>query len=351
MGKRIILADTEETVLSALELKFIFELRSMAEQIDIEIISDTVFFNEYFTTPRKADVLICGESMYSQDLRRHDIGKIFILCEGQTEGKTEELNTVRINKYSTNPGTILARAMKEFGDGFTITNADTIVALVYSANGGAGKTTIAMGICRKLADDYKKVLYINAERINSFQACLGSQFTIPNSSVGELSTLSGDSFSKLKKIIKNDGFDYLPPFSAALSSLGLSFSVYEKIIEAAKKSKEYDVIVVDTDSVYDEEKARLITNADRVLLIANKTRFSIFSLNRLLSNINYSNSAKYFFVWNDKENNDEEHILMNDIKPEFVTSSGVAYIEPQQRIHLSEIALRGDIQKTAYLLI
>ena len=165
MGKRIILADTEETVLSALELKFVFELRSMAEQIDIEIISDTVFFNEYFTTPRKADVLICGESMYSQDLRRHDIGKIFILCEGQTEGKTEELNTVRINKYSTNPGTILARAMKEIGDGFTMTNADTIVALVYSANGGAGKTTIAMGICRKLADDYKKVLYISTGRI------------------------------------------------------------------------------------------------------------------------------------------------------------------------------------------
>ena len=76
---RIILAETEEKVLQALEFKLLYELRDNAE---LEVISNADYFREFFSTQQRADILICGQMMFSHDLRRHDINKIFMLSDG-----------------------------------------------------------------------------------------------------------------------------------------------------------------------------------------------------------------------------------------------------------------------------
>lgn len=52
-------------------------------------------------------------------------------------------------------------------------------------------------------------------------------------------------YSDIKHVIRKELFSYLPPFKAALMSLGINYSIYEKIILSAKKSGDYDYIVVD----------------------------------------------------------------------------------------------------------
>lgn len=341
---RIILAETEETVISALENKFIFDLR---DEIDLEVITETDYFNEFFSKPQKADILVCGETMYSQDIKRHDIGKVFLLCENAASGNTAELDVERVNKYS-NPNAVKSQVLRGVSGP---TENQPIIVAVCSANGGAGKTTLALSICENFANDYKRVLYIDAERINTFHTCFNSKATLPNTIIGELATAGKDVFHKLKNVIKKENFDYLPPFSVALSSIGIDMSIYEKIALSARASKEYDVIVVDTDSVFDEYKASLITKADRVLMVVNQTKASVFAMNTLLSNMNCNDKTKYFFVCNNFDASKENALKSSDVKPQFVISESIAHVENQEELSKEKLAMRGDIQKSAYLLM
>lgn len=342
---KIILAETEKTVLHALEFKLLYELRDSAE---LEIISDAAYFDKFFSSQQRADILICGQSLFSQNLKRHDIGKIFLLCEGSNEGMTSELDVEPVNKYS-NPKVVMDQVLK--GTSFRQNKNEPVIVLVYSACGGAGKTTVSMGICAAMAKDFKRVLYINAERINTFQNKLHGSANIPNSMIKDLAHPGDDIYQRIKHVIRKDGFDYLPPFSVAISSMGLSFNVYEKIALSAKNSRDYDVIVIDTDPVFDENKASLIAKADRVLIVLNQTRSSVFATNTLLSNMNSGDSSKFFFVCNAYDSKKYNAILSNDITPKFTVSENISYFDDAESFELGQLAAQGDIQKTAYLLI
>lgn len=342
---RIILAETEEKVLQALEFKLLYELRDNAE---LEVISNADYFREFFSTQQRADILICGQMMFSHDLRRHDINKIFMLSEGGPSDTESEAGVEQVNKYS-NPNIIIDQILK--GTNLRQNNSEPITVLIYSANGGTGKTTVALGICAAMAKDYKRVLYINAERINTFQNRLHGSANIPNSMIKELMHPGEDIYQRIKHIIRKDGFDYLPPFSVAISSMGLSFSMYEKIALSAKNSRDYDVIVIDTDSVFDENKASLITKSDRVFVVLNQTKTSVFATNALLSNMNSADSSKFFFICNAYDSKKENAILSKDTVPRFTVSENIAYIEDVENMELGQLAMHNDMQKTAYLMI
>ena len=61
---------------------------------------------------------------------------------------------------------------------------------------------------------------------------------------------------------------------------------------------EYDVIVVDTDSTFDNEKAALIASADKVIMVVDQTRKSVYSMNTIMRNMNCTDKDKYFFICN-----------------------------------------------------
>ena len=58
-------------------------------------------------------------------------------------------------------------------------------------------------------------------------------------------------------------------------SAGLSKNIYMDIAVSAKKSGEYDYIVADTDSVFDEFKADLLNVADKVIFVTKQNRMSV----------------------------------------------------------------------------
>ena len=64
-------------------------------------------------------------------------------------------------------------------------------------------------------------------------------------------------YAAIKHTIRNEMFSYLPPFRASLLSLGLEYSVYEKIALSAKNTGEYDFIVIDAENSFDENLTRL----------------------------------------------------------------------------------------------
>lgn len=344
----IILADTDEKFLTPLELKFLEELDDNA---DLEIITESSFFKEYFSSPKSASVLVVSEDLYSSELQKHNINSIFVLTEDTDEGGTEDLGINKIFKYTS------TKEIYKQVTALSPINADsnkekeTTVVLVYSASGGVGKSTIALGISEALAKGFNKVLYINAQRINYFEHYLTNNATIPNSAVAEFSNNSGNLFGRISHVIRNENFDYLPPFSMALASIGLNFSVYSEIIKSAKATKQYDVIIVDTDTTFDKEKADLITISDKVLMVLEQTNNSVCATNTLLKNISFNDSEKYYFICNNFDENNPNALMSNHNKQSFIVNEYVKHFENFDSLSIADLSKQPDIQKVSYLLI
>ena len=79
---KIIIADTDISYIIPLQQKFIEEY---FEKIDLEIISEPSYYEHFFASPQKADVLIVSEGLYTPAIQRHNIGSIFLMTEQYAE--------------------------------------------------------------------------------------------------------------------------------------------------------------------------------------------------------------------------------------------------------------------------
>ena len=128
---------------------------------------------------------------------------------------------------------------------------------------------------------------MNADRLQSFQWMLENGEPIRDASVyAGLSGNLGNVYRIVRHVIRKEGFSYLPPFKAALMSLGIPYRVFALLAEAARKEQEYDYIVIDADSVFDEEKAALMQLADKILIVTKQTEYAVKATNELIQKEN-----------------------------------------------------------------
>ncbi len=348
---RIIIADTDESYIVPLQLKFV---EDFYDKIDLEIITDKEYFDELFSVSQKADILIVSEELYDISMQRHNISYVFLMTEQNEEEQTADLNVNRIFKY-TSIKEIFNEIIGKSAEIFNIEKAakkETQVVLVYSACGGVGKTTVAMGVSACLEKNYKKVLYLNADYLQSFQRILDNQTPISASDVyAKLASVSDDIYNDIKHVIRKEQFSYLPPFKAALISLGLNYSIYEKLVLSAKRSNEYDYIVIDADSAFDEYKARLFGIADKVIIVTEQTASAVYATNALVSNVTGMNGEKYIFVCNNF-NKDEENALISPLMiMKFTVSDYIEHLNRYDQIKCADLVKDNGIQKVAFLVM
>lgn len=348
---RVIIADTNYDYIIPLQLKFIEEFY---EKIELEIITDKDYYNELFSNPQKADILIVAENLYDLSLQRHDINNIFLMTEQyDEEGHTVNLKVNRIYKY-TSVKEILNEIKSKSAEVLNLSideKKETQIVLVHSANGGVGKTTLSMGMCACLTKNYKRVLYINACRLQFFQRMLENQSSISGSDVySNLVNPNENTYKDIKHVIRKEFFYYLPPFKAALMSLGLKYSLYAKIIMGAKTSADYDYIIVDTDTSFDEEKVKLYDIADKVIIVTRQNSASVYATNILVSNMNRSNSDKYIFVCNDFDEERDNALISPNMTMRFSVSNYVEHIEHYDQLKAVDLSKISSIKKTAFLI-
>lgn len=347
---RIIIADTDSSYIAPLQLRFVEEF---FEKIDLEIITDQAFFESTFSAPQKAEILIVSEDLYDSTLQKHNIEHIFLMMEQHEEDQTDELNVNRIFKYTS---------IKEIFNEITGMSADVLkikkevqetqVVMFYSASGGTGKTTVAMGIAASLTKNYKRVLYINASRLQVFQQMLNNHSAITDASVyAKLASATDSVYSDIKHVIRKELFSYLPPFKAALMSLGLNYSVYAKIITSARKSGDYDFIVVDADVAFDEDKAELLNIADKVVVIVKQSLASVLATNILVSNINGASADKYVFICNDFDKEEDNALISPNVALKFSVSDYIDHFIFYTSMKPDELSKESSIQRAAFLII
>lgn len=348
---RIIIADTDVNYIIPLQLKFV---EDFYEKVDLEIITDKVFFDEMFATPQRADILIVSEELYDQSMQRHNISNIFLMTEQNEEEQTADLNVNLIFKYTS---------IKEIFNEITGKSADVLnvdasakketqIILVYSACGGVGKTTVAMGISACLTKNYKKVLYINAGHLQSFQRLLDNESPVAAADVyAKLAKESDNIYDEIKHVFRKEQFTYLPPFKAALMSLGLKYSLYEKLVLSAKKSTDYDYIVVDADSTFDEDKAQLFGIADKVIVVTEQTASAVYATNVLVSNVTRMSSEKYVFVCNNFKKDRDNALISPAFTMKFTVSDYIEHNARYDQMKCVDLVKDNGIQKTAFLVM
>lgn len=348
---RIIIADTDINYIIPLQLKFV---EDYFELVDLEIITDEDCFNELFSTPQQVDVLIVSEQLYEHSVQRHNISHIFLMTEQYEEDLTADLQVHNIFKY-TSIKEIFNEIIGKSCEVFKIdsdTKQDTEIILVYSACGGVGKTTVAMGISACLTKNYKRVLYINAGHLQSFQRLLDNESPISSSDIYvKLSMPSNNVYADIKHVIRKELFSYVPPFKAALMSLGINYSLYKNLILSAKKSTDYDYIIVDADSTFDEDKAELFELSDKVIIVTEQTASSVYATNMLVSNVTGINGEKYVFVCNNFKQDRHNALISPAYTMKFAVSDYIEHNDRYDLMKCADLIKDKGIQKTALLVL
>lgn len=343
----IVLADTDATYLIPLEEKLTEELFGQA---DLEVITDQGYFSSYFSNPKTIDTLIVSEHLYSAELRKHNISNVFVLSE-DSSGDAGSDNITRIFKYSST---------KEIFNQIVFKNKDimrsqvsqkeTQVIVVTSAIGGAGKTTVAMALSMSLARNHKRVLFLSLDTMQGFSYYLGNKSPTP-SGISKAATAPEDKlFSSIMPYIRNEGYYYLPPFSHNIVTVGLDYSFYSKMVRAAKKSKEYDYIVVDTSLEFDDARADLIQKADKVIMIVLQDLISTAKTEFMSQNIDCRNTEKFVFVCNKFRRDINNDYINSSIGQQFIISEYIDELPAFSGGSLENFADLNGIRNMGYIL-
>lgn len=350
MGKpRVIIADEDYSYIIPLQLKFAEEFY---DHIDLEIITQLEYLQEFLSTPQKAAILIISETMYSKQVQRHNFSNVFVMVEDLEDQDTSEPGVTRLLKYTS---------LKEIFNRITGKSADmlsggehrkkeTQIVVVCSAHGGAGKTTIATGISACLAQSYKKVLYLNADRLQNFHLFLQNKEPITSGEVySRLMGAAQNMFQDVQHIIRKESFYYLPPFKAALMSLGIQYKVFAILADSAKRTNQFDFVIIDTNTGFDENFAMLLKIADKVIIATENTRASVYATNNFVSNINGIGNEKYLFICNKFHAETEKNDPV--LQKKYKINEYVHCFDNYDNLEIADFAKDRGLQRTAFLLI
>lgn len=348
---KILIADPDINYIIPFQAKF---AEDFFEKVNLEIITDQLYFSTMFSVTQRADILIICEAWYSQAIQRHNISHIFVMKEQYDEDQPADLGIHHIFKY-TSIKEIFTEIIGKSAEVLSIANEtshEPQIILFSSACGGTGKTTLAIGVCNCLARNCKRVLYMNADRLQAFQHFLENPTPISATDVyAKLALAASNTYREIKHVIRNETFSYLPAFKASLSSVGLHYDVFERIAISAKQSNDYDYIIIDADSTLDDEKSRLHSLADKVVIVTQQNRNSVYATNLLFANITGITPEKYIIVCNKFDKNQDNLIVSPHIALHFSINEYVGYFEHYDRMKCTDFAKNKDIQRVAHLVM
>ena len=315
----IIIADTDELYLQNLERKF---LEEFDDQIELEIISDPVYFEQRFETPVSVEILAVSEALYSTGLQRHNISNLCVLAEEQENGSTEDLSVNRVYKYL---------GIRELFNELTYQSRDrltesqtqehkTQIISFYSAIGGTGKTALSVGLARCLSEKHKRVFYVNTESVQDFSYYLENKTGMPNEGYRVMKNEQEHMYQNVRFTLRKEGFTYLPPFKATL------------------------------DARYSRWRIQLLQDSDKVMLITLQDDVSTNKMRYITECLDFGDHEKYMVICNKYSETRDNQYVQSGLQSEFSIRE---YIDEVSTPLLTarQLAQLNGIEKMSYMFI
>ena len=181
------------------------------------------------------------------------------------------------------------KRMLEKIDSGLITEAEsekgTKVVGVFSASGGTGKTITALTLAHKLMKKGKRVIYISTVPYQDFTYYIDDASVLGTAFCYQCSINIKNALKIIQDEIKNEGFDFLPPFKNLPVSYQMKFSVYSQIVDYLRDKNIYDYIVVELSSELEADKLVFLKNCDWKVLLTTQDKIAVGKLEALLSNM------------------------------------------------------------------
>lgn len=343
---KIVVADTDEEYLAPLEYKLAEEWKDKG---DIEVITSLKYFNEYFSQPRDIFILIINEYLYSEKIRKQNCGYIFLLREDEdfSDDRIERGNCTSLYKYSS-----VKEIYSQISGTIRLENPEhatehTRIYMTYATMGNSGKTLLSLGLCQALKALGNKVLYICGEDFQDFSVYLKNCHGFCSGRFAySLATKSQSIRQELLPELDTEDFDYVRPMEKAPATCQIKDEDYGAFLNTLKNTQLYDAIVFEASAGFTQEKLRLFSLVDKVVVFFTPQKASLRQLDIFLNSIR----------------RDDEKLLLvcNRMKtPAGADEMGVwdgrypisEYIaEQKEPFGLEEIRESGLLKKLAYIL-
>lgn len=234
----------------------------------------------------KIHILILSEKMYSEEIKKTRIDLTLVFDDGMGGGLP---GIKSINKYQSATefiNTILMEYSEATGDMDTIKNDmvdSTGVIGVYSPVGGCGKTTLAVLLSKGLAAYGKKVLYLNYEGVSSAaQIFKGTGRHNMSEVFLAAKTKKANVALKVMQCKETDsesGIDFIAPPECATEYGEMLPSELRRIVAEVKAAEQFDFVVVDMNSGYNNDVLEVMEECDKLLVPFNMTDTAVCKMN------------------------------------------------------------------------
>ncbi len=248
-------------------------LRMMDGRAELRVITDKHYFIDYFSEMDRVDVLIIDRSFYEPYLEAQDIRHMIVLNDEipqAFEGENENTTHINIMKYISEEEflEVVEKSLTacEEGEGDLeepVSGADRLTVIAcYSPVGGAGVSTTALGLGRKLTRLEEKVLIVGCDDMQSIGALLESRDNADDELAEALKNPSEETYWTILKNICLEGASVLLPFERPLYSLGVGAEEFITLLNILEKKRDFSYVILDLGSHFGEDTARLMQRAD-----------------------------------------------------------------------------------------
>lgn len=271
------------------------------EHCDFSLFSDVDVFEKEIEKNPEIDVFITDKKIFSEQFFKLRINDILLFTEDEKDfsENTSKLNVQLVYKYLSVKEIIneicscsVLRGIEE-SEGIV-----TDLIVVYSPIGGAGTTTMALGLSEALTNKHKRVLYINVGQLQNHAYKFKDRSPLDDITVKRFKETDINFYESIKSRIRVEGFFYLPPFPRCLSSLDLQDRHIVQAITKIRETGFYDFIVIDTSSELNECNSELMAEAENVMVVGKPDDESLYKLKVFLGAIDCTDKNKFRFVCN-----------------------------------------------------
>lgn len=274
----IVIADNDEAFLEALER---FLRAYYRERFEMVCITTSKYLNEYIkNASKKIDILLIVPGFFPlRDME--NVNTIILMTDGRITAECEKYKTVE--KFQT-----VQKLVRKIIDIYADNNPDEVhvpfidkktkVIGVFSPNGGAGKTTMAIAMAMRSVQRGMKVFYLNLESVPSTSAFLDCNSEINLSHV--LYFLKEKSKNLSLKVegasleYLNGGLNYFAPPDSPYEINEITGDDIRELVNQLKTLNKYDSILIDMCSMIDDRNMKIFEICDNIICILTTERCS-----------------------------------------------------------------------------
>jgi len=245
---------------------------------------------------KTADFLLLGGRFieYAAECRHICGGQVVHLTERNSDGSKSQKKQQKNKIFKYQRADFLARQLLQLKGGgssrehIVRPNAGrpSIVA-VFSANGGAGKTTVAAGLCIQTVWTGKSAFYLNLEFMPSTGLFFsGEQEQNLSHVLYALKTGKKDTAFCCETAISVDSWSGVHFYKAPDSLLDLKEDVAEelrRLIRALAETGRYDRICIDLSSNLDNNCLTVLELCDEIMLVSSEEAVALEKMKALLA--------------------------------------------------------------------